>query len=459
MRLAIPGLADRFVTASLGDAVVLLTAPALTLEGRRITCALSLVTQTVTHELEHGVTETRHTGPLADALPVTMTAVVRQRSGSPFARFRYELDTESSCRIGVGADTQPEYLSLAIGPDAKATAVRLGEFEESVHSYHLTERPIRAEAFTLGFDEAGPILAVECGGHTALLGYEHGATAPDTFLKYEFISTDGGVRSVRLVAVKGNVPGGTDISRTPFQTVWFQVGLVDGGLDACAAAYRSFVLRDMSPNTASRSPWVFYNTWNYQERNKHWHGKDYLDSMRQERMVQEIDVAGRMGIDTFVLDTGWYAKTGEWAVNPDRFDADLATLRKMLTDRGMKLGLWFSPGQSAVSAEITQAHLDCRCESDGKPWDAHPVWETEESYHMCLASRWWEAFADELIRLHREVGVTYFKWDAIQQYGCESPNHSHGMTDNTPQERRDCAAFEQVRYMAKIVDKVCASCP
>jgi alpha-galactosidase len=215
----------------------------------------------------------------------------------------------------------------------------------------------------------------------------------------------------------------------------------------------------MSPNVASRSPWIFYNTWNFQERNKWWNLRTFLDSMRQERISQEIDIAGRMGIDVFVLDTGWYARTGDWMVNTDRFDAELATVRKMLDERRMKLGLWFSPTQSAVSARITQGHLDCRCETAGKLWDAHPVWETEESYEMCLVSRWWESFADELIRLHRELGVTYFKWDAIGQFGCDSPNHAHGTVDNTPLERRECAAFEQVRYMARIVDKVCAACP
>ena len=60
------------------------------------------------------------------------------------------------------------------------------------------------------------------------------------------------------------------------------------------------------PNAESRKPYIFYNTWAYQERNKWWNGKTYLDSMNQDRMLAEIDVAHRMGIDVFVLDTGWY---------------------------------------------------------------------------------------------------------------------------------------------------------
>jgi len=159
MRLDISRSADRWVTATLNEMTAVLTAPSLTLEGRRVACALSAVMKTATRELEHGVTETRHTGPLADAPSVSLTVVVRQRRGSPFARFRYELNAESSCRIEVNAETQPEYLRLAVEPDARVMAVRLGEFEESVHSYHLTEHRARAEAFAAGLDEAGPLAA------------------------------------------------------------------------------------------------------------------------------------------------------------------------------------------------------------------------------------------------------------------------------------------------------------
>jgi alpha-galactosidase len=78
---------------------------------------------------------------------------------------------------------------------------------------------------------------------------------------------------------------------------------------------------------------------------------------------------------------------------------------------------------------------------------------------MCLVSRYKDAFADELIRLVREVGVTYFKWDAIGQYGCNDAGHQHGAARNSEQERADCYAFEQVRAMSAVVDKLCAACP
>ena len=87
------------------------------------------------------------------------------------------------------------------------------------------------------------------------------------------------------------------------------------------------------------------------------------------------------------------------------------------------------------------------------------MWETEASYGMCLVTRYWEAFADELIRLVKDLGVTYFKWDAVGQHGCNSPDHGHGGLENTAGERAECYAFELVRYMNRVVDKVGAACP
>ena len=41
----------------------------------------------------------------------------------------------------------------------------------------------------------------------------------------------------------------------------------------------------MSENTESRKPYIFYNTWNFQERNHHWYKKPYLADMNLARML------------------------------------------------------------------------------------------------------------------------------------------------------------------------------
>ncbi len=99
----------------------------------------------------------------------------------------------------------------------------------------------------------------------------------------------------------------------------------------------------MTQNTESRKPYIFYNTWNFQERNKLWNDKPYLESMNEDRMLKEIDVAHRMGVDVFVLDSGWYEKTGDWTVSSERFPNGLKTVKARLDSYGMKLGLWIGP--------------------------------------------------------------------------------------------------------------------
>jgi alpha-galactosidase len=125
----------------------------------------------------------------------------------------------------------------------------------------------------------------------------------------------------------------------------------------------------------------------------------------------------------------------------------------------MKLGLWFNPTVAAVSSNMYKDHSEFARTMNGSKGNPWPIWETEESYGMCLVSPYREAFTEKLIQLNKELGVTYFKWDAIGQYECNDPNHWHGDSTNTPQERLENYAFEIGRSMSYVVDKLAKACP
>ena len=407
--------------------------------------------------LAHGVFEQMWRGRFADAPDLELEMLFRVAPDNPVIRFQYRLASSAGACLTkrYGSDAL-EHFRLSLAEFGECREVHLSEFDESVHSFRLVERDVPDRAFANRLSLLGSIVVAEGAGLTLLAAYEHGAQVPDAFLRYDLAPN----REMTLRAVKGNYCHGQPVSRQrPFATVWLQLAFAPGTGEDMAQAYRNFVLRYLSPNTASRTPYIFYNTWCYQERNKWWNGRTYLSSMNQERIQAEIDVARRMGIDVFVLDTGWYEKTGDWRENRRSFPDGIRALRDRLDRCGMKLGLWFSPLHAAVTSRAYRDHRDCVMSWDGKAHGPYGVWETEESYSMCLVSRYWEAFADELIRLARELGVTYFKWDAIGQYGCNSPDHEHGTAASTPQERADCYAFEQVRYMGKIIDRLCRVCP
>ena len=405
----------------------------------------------------NGATESIFTGDFAKAPGLRLRIVFRVVPANPVIRFRYELESETPVALTKksGGDNL-EYFKFSTRGLHTCKEIRLGEFDESIHSFRLIEREVLPPAFENSLGIMGPILVASGENETLLAAYEHGSQAPDAFVEFE-LAPD---RSVAVRAVKGNYYNHRPIDSTrPFDTLWFQFAAIRGAETDLAPLYRAFVLHHFTENAASRKPWIFYNTWNYQERNKWWNQKTFLASMTQERILAEIDVAHRMGIEVFVLDTGWYQKTGDWEVDRKRFSANLGAVKKKLDRHGMKLGLWFSPTESAVSSRLSAKHPGERMSMHGRPLDPHPVWETEESYRMCLVSSYWESFADELIRLCREVGVVYFKWDAVGQYGCDDPHHHHGHAQAGAVERANNYAFEQVRSMQRIIDKLGKACP
>lgn len=435
-----------------------LTPPLFEIEAASVRASLdrSSLTAEPRRKLPGGAREHAFRGALVDDPDLSVRVVVRVHDESPLLRFRYELFSRVPRRLTrtTGAD-RLEYLSVGLPVDACLTEVGLSEFDELAHSFRLNERSVSAGALANGLTAMGPLLTIESAGRTAVLAYEHGSQVPDAFIRFSLSP-----ETVTMEAVKGNYWAGRELGPDhPYRTVWLQAGLIAGDLAAMRRAYRDFALRVMSPNRESRRPYLFYNTWNYQERNKWWNGQPYLESMNEQRMLDEIDVAHRLGIEVFVIDTGWYEKTGDWAVDRRRFPDGLKRIRKRLEEYGMKLGLWFNPTVAAVTSRLADRYASCRVTRSGELPAPREIWETEESYAMCLVSDYAEAFAEKLIELVGELGVTYFKWDAIGQYGCDDPGHHHGTASNDASERADCYAFEIGRAMNRIVDRLCEACP
>lgn len=432
--------------------------PCFEIEGKKTSTTLEFLPSVESPlNLPQGLMEYRFEATAEPNEGPRLTLVFRFSSDSPVVRFRYELASRVPANLTktLGSD-DATYAGLSVSDLPECVEVRLGEFDESVHSFVLTERALKPSAFEHEVSVIGPIFTASDAQHSLLLAYEHGSQIPDAFINFKLANN----RSVTLQAIKGTYYAGQELyDRQPLTTVWFQFAAIAGVQSELARQYRTFVLEAMTIYPESRKPYIFYNTWNYQERNQAWNGAAYLDSMHQDRVLAEIEVAHRMGVDVFVLDTGWYSKTGDWQVNEERFPDNLEAVRTRLDRYGMKLGLWFSPTKAAVTSRLLAEYKDCRQSLNDKIPEPQAVWETEVSYDMCLVSRYWRAFADELIRLNRELGVTYFKWDAVHQYGCNDPHHLHGTETNAAQERADCYAFELGRYLTRVTERVCQACP
>ena len=385
---------------------------------------------------------------VSDSLPgLQLTALVRSCYNSSFLRFKYVLASAPPVALTKtgGKDNLRYFASRLSEHDTvglyEFEEIQISHFDPVAHTWQTVKMLSQAEEL---YDEQkfiGPICLLTCASCDFLFAYEHGAEAPNAF--FEFVNKKQYNGQIELWAKQGNYYDEQVVSNeTPFDSVWFQLGVSNQiQLDE----YRQFMLEEVCENLESRKPYLFYNTWNYQERLKYFEGKPYLSDMNFDRMGREIDVAHRLGIDVFVIDTGWYGKTGDWEVNLERFPDGLREIKAKLDGCGMKLGLWFNPIVAAKTSKVYLEHPEYVMSQNGKESFWGPIWETEDSYGMCLCSDYADTFVETMVRLHRELGVTYFKWDAIGQYGCDSPHHQHGTEANSREERAACYAYEMGR--------------
>jgi alpha-galactosidase len=411
-------------------------------------------------ELLNGGKEFNLIYDIVDYPQIKLNVLLRCFPGSPFIRYKYKIcSCEKAKLTKMSGKDNIFYTGIAASNIENLTEIQFSQYESIVHSFfpHFQERG--TNELKEGISFPGPIAFIEGGNHCALLAYEHGAEYPDSYLDFNVVQSDDST-DIRIKAVKGNYYNGQTIDiNNPFESVWFHFALSTGDRETLLKHYREFFLKYISENNESRKPYIFYNTWNNQERNRYYKNLPYLDSMHYDHIMKEIDIAHSMGVEVFVIDTGWYNKTGDWIVNSERFPDKLKNVKAKLDSYGMKLGLWFNPIVAAKSTQIYLEHPEYVMAKDGVENYWGKIWETEESYGMCLATDYTEHFIKKLVQLNKELGVTYFKWDAIGQYGCNCPNHQHGTVENSNQERLECYSYEMGRRMIKIVEEVSRQCP
>ena len=419
----------------------------------------NLLGQTVSRLLRHKGQET--TFLFRDkTMPVSLAMNLRLFPGSPFIRFRYVLESDLPLTLTKeSGQDQITYSRLAYTLPTDVSEIQFSQFDPHVHSFVPHFQPLSEASLNEGIVCPGPILLMERANSCSLLAYEHGAEYPDAYLAFS-AARKNGCLDIALQASKGNYYDGQQIGPgQPLTSPWFHYAVCTGDKSVLLKAYRRFFLEEISENMESRKPYLFYNTWNNQERNKYIHHLPYLHSMNLEHTLAEIDSAARLGVDVFVIDTGWYNKTGDWIVNSERFPDGLRQVRERLDQHGMKLGLWFNPIVAAETSAIMCEHPEYRMNLNGQDSYWGKIWETEESWGMCLASGYSDHFIRKMIELNQTLGVTYFKWDAIGQYGCNSPHHHHGNEHNSAKERLECYSYQMGLEMIRIVEEVHQQCP
>jgi alpha-galactosidase len=454
VRISIPNSPEALWEYQSGQFKQVIAPPVFELDGKEVKGVFRSFT-TVERFIEKiNIREYTVSGQLEGMPEVTMTLVLRVAPDNPIVRFMYSLVAETDIKMTKSEKKDHlEYVRTMLSRYDQFTEVTLSEFFELEHCFLPVEHAHSLRSFDNEATFMGPILVASNGDQSLLLTYEHGSQVPDLFVEFGCHAT----REITISAVKGNYFEGQSL-KNGYKTMWMNIGIVEGDVDKMAQAHRHHILNYMSENVASREPYIFYNTWNYQERIQAWQGKPYLHEMNKERMLKEIDVAHKMGIDVFVVDAGWFGKTGDWIASNVRFPDDLKEVKAKLDAYGMSMGLWFN-SDAAVTSNMLARNKENVMMYNGQAQGPHQVWETEESYVMCLVSPFMEDYANELIRVAKEYDIKYFKWDAFRQYGCNAPGHWHGSEANTPEERADNYSYQLPFAMVEVANKICEAIP
>lgn len=133
-----------------------------------------------------------------------------------------------------------------------------------------------------------------------------------------------------------------------------------------------------------------------------------------DKLKAIIDSVEGTGIDTFVLDDGWFgarnhdrAGLGDWVVNEKKLRGGLKTVIDYAHSKGLKFGLWFEPEMVNADSDLYRAHPDWIIRAEG----VEPC-PGRDQYVLDLSRPEVRDFVVEAVsRVLRENAIDYVKWD------------------------------------------------
>ncbi len=134
----------------------------------------------------------------------------------------------------------------------------------------------------------------------------------------------------------------------------------------------------------------------------------------EEKIVKIAEKASKIGIDTMVLDDGWFGKRikdnaglGDWVENPDRLPNGVEGLAKRVNALGMHFGLWFEPEMVNPDSDLYRAHPDWALHIDGRKSSLSRNQFTLDLSRDDVCNYIIEAVS----KILKKANIEYVKWD------------------------------------------------
>ncbi len=139
----------------------------------------------------------------------------------------------------------------------------------------------------------------------------------------------------------------------------------------------------------------------------------YFD-ISDEKFYKFIEGCKGLGIDTVVMDDGWFghrtddkSSLGDWFVDKSRFPDGLTNIINCCKENGMKFGIWFEPEMISPDSELYRAHPDWCIHADGFA----PVTARSQLVLDLSRKEICDAIYEQLAAVLSENDISYVKWD------------------------------------------------
>ena len=143
-----------------------------------------------------------------------------------------------------------------------------------------------------------------------------------------------------------------------------------------------------------------------------WEGTRFL--FTAEKLKAIISRAAGTGIDTFVLDDGWFGKRddatsglGDWFVNENKLGGPLKSIIDHAHACGLRFGLWFEPEMVNRDSDLFRAHPDWALQTP----DDIPAEGRTQLYLDLTREEVRQHLADTINRVIQTHEIDYVKWD------------------------------------------------
>lgn len=175
----------------------------------------------------------------------------------------------------------------------------------------------------------------------------------------------------------------------------------------------------------------------------------------EQKILQIVRTAKRLGIELFVLDDGWFGKReddhsslGDWYPNLEKLPDGIAGIAKKVAAEGMKFGLWFEPEMISEDSDLYRAHPDWAFAIPGRV----PNHSRNQLVLDMTREDVREYLLERLTTIVHDAKIDYVKWD-MNRSVCDVYSHV------AAQNRNGELYHRYVLGVYDLLERFLAACP